>query len=171
MVTATSIDLLNTLKTGSGLNYPVVMKAPFDYTEYIIQVEVKTDDVIAMGDLAAIELGGLLVVSTSTATVPVIVLDTTYNKTILEGHGLTVSKTAAFKDGDKIDCLLLIPGLILSIQVEAGADVIIGQKLLADDTAGQLTGGVTAGAVVGIALSELDWTDGTNVFYCAVLIK
>ena len=162
---------LPSLKTGAELKYPVIMKAPFDYTEYIFQFEVKTDDVIAIGDIAAVHLDDELIVSTSLSTVAVIVLDTPRNKAILEGHGLTVSKTAGFKDGDKIDCLILIPGLILSMKIQPKADVILGQKLIANDTAGEVTGGVTAGAVIGLALTRFDWTAETSTHYSAVLVK
>ena len=159
------------LKTGSSLKYPVVMKAPFDYTEYVLQFEIKTDDVIAIGDIAAVELSDLLIVSTSVATAAVIVMDTAHNKSILEGHGLTVNKTSQFKDGDVIDCLLLVPGLILSMKVQPKADIIIGQKLIANDTAGELTNGVTAGSVIGMALTRMDWTAETSTHYTAVLVK
>ena len=159
------------LKTGSALKYPVVMKAPFDLTEFTFSREVKTDDVLAIGDIVAVDVNDLLIVSTSVSTATFIVLDTPENKSILEGHGLTVSKTAAFKDGDVIDVLLLIPSLILSMKVETKADIILGQKLIANDTAGELTGGVIAGAVVGMSLTKSDWTDETTTEYMAVLVK
>lgn len=161
------------LTTGSGLQYPVVMKAPFDITPFVDRFAIKDSAEIAIGDICILTAAGVLDASSSAvATVPFIVLDTVWNKSILEGHGTTPSKSAKFTAGDKVDVLMLVPGLILSMKVEAKADVIVGTKLLANDTAGQLTGGVTAGAVIGIALAELDWTDvDDEMFYIPVLVK
>ena len=174
MTTATEHIYVPSLKTGAGLNYPVVMKAPYDYTEYIIQFEVKEATEIAMGDLAAVVLDTTLKIGAtgaSSAVCTVIVLDSPRNKALLEAAGTTVSKAAQFAAGDKVDCLLLIPGFILSVK-GAGVDISFGNKLITTNTNdGEVTPGVTAGAVVGYALTDKDWEDVATVEYIAMMVK
>ena len=174
MVTATvQTQTLKSLKTGSDLKYPVVMKSPFDLSMYTFRLEVQGATELAIGDICIFTAADVLDASSAGAeSARWIVLDTPWNKSILEKNGSTVNKTSQFAAGDKIDVLLLVPGMIISMKIEAKSDLVAGDSLICNDTAGQLTNGVTAGAVIGISLTELNWTDvADELFYGAVLIK
>ena len=165
---------LKYLKTGSSLSYPVVMGG-IDWTMFVDSVTVKDDDEIAIGDIIILDANREAdATGDEGVTVCAIVLDTTDNKAILEGHGLTVSKTAQFKDGDQIDILYLAPGLILSMKVVASDSALaIGSKVCASATAGQIklldvSANDEPAARIGISLAIN--TNGTGVAYVPVLI-
>lgn len=169
------MNYIPSLKTGSSLDFPVVMKEPFDLTEFIVKMEIKDDDEIAIGDFATMDANQLLdATGDQDVVVPVMVLDTVDNKAILEGHGLTVNKTSQFKDGDKIDVLILVPGVVLSVKlVASGTSAPYGSHLCTSGTAGQLklldvSANDEPAADLGNIISEYE--SGTGLAYAPMLV-
>ena len=163
---------LPSLKTGAGMGFPVIMKCPFDYTEFMMQMEVTTDDEIAIGDIALVAAGLLDISTDESAIISVIVLDTTHNKAILEGHGLAVTKATQFKDGDKIDVVFLLRNMVVSMKCVTAQLLTIGSKVCASATAGavklNVTGTDPVDSVIGMAVTIQ--TSGTGTSYIGVLI-
>ena len=173
MATATVVVTMETLITGAGLKYPVIMKCPFDYTPYIFRYQVAAGETtLAIGSVCEMATQTkTLAKSTAAGTfVNYIVLDTEYNKSVLEAAGTTITKIATFAASVYLDVLLLVPGMILSMKISAGADIEIGESLIADAVDGALSVGTTAGAVIGRSLNAFDWTDTTILRYAPVLI-
>ena len=169
---AASQSYLASLKTGSGMNYPIVMKSPYCIEEYMIRVEVKDDDEIAIGDLIIVDANLLAdaVGGAKATNVFAIVLDTNHNKAVLEGHGLTVNKTSQFKDGDFIDILPLLPGVIVSVKCEASSTVNPGTRLVSSDTAGAVqVYADTPAAILGMSVTQV--TSGSGTSYIGMLVK
>ena len=173
MATDDVVITMETLNTGAGLNFPVVMKCPFDITPYIFRFEVAAGETtLAIGSVCE------MLTQTKTLAKPTvggtfvnyIVLDTEYNKSVLEAAGTTVTKIATFAASVFLDVLLLVPGMILSMKIYAGADIEIGESLIADAEDGALSVGTTAGAIIGKILNAIDWTDTTILRYAPVLI-
>lgn len=164
--------------TGSGLGYPIVMKAGgINIEDYIIQLT------IAVGT-TTITLGSLVMVTTGALTADVtvakdftamgIVILSTRNKTVLEKAGVTVAKGAAFPASVTIDVLLLVPGMVISIQHDAVATLDVG-----DDVRCAAAGQCAALAAIatdadprtriGRSLTRLVGTTGTGQ-YIAVMV-
>ena len=161
---------LPAFNTGDAMGFPVVMKAPFDYGEYIMTLEVNNDDELAIGDLANVDGDFKLnVTSAKGLTVFCVILDTIYNKSVLEGHGLTVNKTSQFKSGDKIDVLPLIPGTVLSLKVIASQALVPGSKVVSSTVGSVQLYDDTPASIIGMAISKL--ADGNTSTRVGVLIK
>jgi len=131
---ATVYTYLPGFKTGAGLGYPVVLKAGgLNIDDYILQMEVKDSTEIAIGDIVMVLTGNLTLDATVAKdfTAFAIVMDTNRNKAILESHAVTVSKTGQFTSGDKIDILLLVPGMVLSMKYDGVVACDIGDDIRA----------------------------------------
>jgi hypothetical protein len=127
---ATTYSYLPGLATGSGLSHPVIMRAGgMNLDDYTFQLEIKDSAEIAIGDVIMIAGGLVDATGASETGMLAVVLDSNRNKSILESHGLTVSKAVQFTDGDKIDVLLLVPGVILSLKCEGGVDMQPGDPI------------------------------------------
>lgn len=173
MATATVVVQMETLITGAGLNYPVIMKCPFDTTPYTFRFEVAAGETtLAIGSVCEmLTQTKTLAKPTAAGTfVNYVVLDTEYNKSVLEAAGTTVTKIATFPASVYLDVLLLVPGMILSLKTYCAADIEIGESLIADAEDGALSVGTTAGAVIGRSLNALDYDDTTILRYVPVLI-
>jgi len=179
MATASVYTYLPGFKTGSALSYPVVMKTGgLNVDDFIIQMEVKDSTELAIGDICMVATTTITIDATGAKDFGAIfvVLDTPRNKAILESHGLTVSKAVQFTTGDKIDVLILVPGMVLSLKYnDAAADLDIGDKIRAD-SAGQVTklAAIATDAdpqcTIGVTLTAVDYTDEATDGYIAVLI-
>ena len=171
---AYTIDEHRGLKSGSGTKYPVVWKCPYELSEIIQEFEVKDDDELAIGDLAKVVAGHLLdITDDEQEEKPVIILDTEDNKAILEGHGLTANKSSQFKDGDLLDCMLLIPGTILSVKVEASSsNLAFGDGVVTAPTDGQVKlydyGTDDPACLLGRVLAI--YTSGTGTAYILMVV-
>jgi len=172
---ASVVSYQQSFKTGAGMTYPVVMKAPFAYNQLIKQYQVTTDDELAMGDLATVIGGELdLPVDKSLLTL-VIILTTPRNQAILEARGKTPSKTELFKAADDpVDCLILVPGFVLSVKLAATNLIALGSKLCtsADDGDTRLLANSATdepAAKIGMALSTA--TSGTGIGYIAMMVS
>ena len=173
MATATVVVQMETLITGAGLNYPVIMKCPFDTTPYTFRFEVAAGETtLAIGSVCEMltQTKTLAKPTVAGTFVNYVVLDTEYNKSVLEAAGTTVTKIATFPASVYLDVLLLVPGMILSLKTYCAADIEIGESLIADAEDGALSVGTTAGAVIGRSLNAFDWTDTTILRYAPVLI-
>jgi hypothetical protein len=170
---ATTITILHPYETGADLKYPVVIKGPPNIADYIIQGEIKDDSELAIGDLALIDTNQLLDTPTDAMVYkPVIILDTTHNKAVLESHAVTVSKAATFFDGDKVDVLLLVPGLILSVKISyAGtdeADILYGDHVKCGHTPTQVEKATVTLTDIGVMLC--DCVVGNTLKYGPMLV-
>lgn len=160
------------LKTGAALKYPIIMKAPFDYTEFIQQYSVKDASEIAIGDIFQLTKQTLTIDTVGAKAINVygIVLDTAHNKAILEANGSTVNKASQFASGDKVDVMPLLSGMVLSMKLIAAQDLQVGSKIVASATAGavQLYSDTPA-AILGVSVSDVKTGTGTD--YVGVLVK
>ena len=133
---ATVYTYLPGLVTGDALTYPIVMRAGgLNVDDYVMTLEVKDDEEFAIGDLVMVTTGTLLLDQTAAKdfTAFGVVYDSNRNFATMEKNGVTVSKTATtgFKDGDKIDILLLVPGMILSLDHDGTAAIDVGDDVRA----------------------------------------
>ena len=172
------LDQLKAFVTGSGIEYPVVFHGPLGWREtYVRKYEVKTDDVLHIGDFAVVDTSTeyLAVTGDQAVLKPVFILDTDANKKILSDRGVTVSKTAAFKDGEYVDCVFLVPTMILSVKIVAsGTALVFGSHICTSATAGQgklldVSANDEPAADLGYALL-VDYTSGTGVAYILMMV-
>lgn len=166
---------LKFLKTGSALTYPVIMNTGIDWSMYVDSVTVKDDNELAIGDIIIIDANREAdATGDESVVVCAIILPTTDNKAILEGHGLTVSKTVQFLDGDQIDILYLVPGMILSMKVVASDSALrIGSRVTSSGTAGQIklldvSASDEPASQIGYSLAIN--SNGTGVAYVPIMV-
>ena len=170
---ATTITQLKPLETGADLKYPVIMKSVIPPEMYTFQGIIQDSTELAIGDLAILDTSGYLDAATDAAVVmPVIILDTVHNKSVLEGHGTTPSKTAQFTADDVVDYALLIPGMIVSVKISyAGtdeADFLYGARLKIGHTPTQVEVSTLTHTKIGYALS--DAVVGNTQKYTAMVV-
>jgi len=173
---AAVVSYEQSFKTGAAIGkYPVVMKAPFSYQQFVKTYQVTTDDELAIGDLATVISGELdLPVDKSLLTL-VIILDSPHNQAILEHRGKTPSKTELFKAADDpIEVLILIPGFVLSVKLAASNLIALGSKLCtsADDGDTRLLANSATdepAAKIGMSLSVA--TSGAGIGYIAMMVS
>lgn len=165
--------------TGAGLGYPILMKAGgLNVDDYIIQLTI-TAGVTTIG------LGHLIMVTTTAITAGLtvakdfktggIVYDTPRNKTTLEKVAVAVAKGAVYPASIVLDILLLVPGMVLSIQHDGVAALDIFEKVRV--AANGLCATMAAIATdadprthIGYSLTRLVGTTGTGQ-YIAVMIQ
>ena len=175
---ASAIDHLKAFVTGSGMEYPVVFHGPLGWREnYVRKYEVKTDDVLHIGDFAVVDTSTEYLAVTGDQAVlrPVFILDTDANKKIISDRGVTVSKTAVFKDGEYVDCVFLVPGMILSVKITVSLSALVfGSHMCTSGTAGQaklldVSANDEPAADLGYAL-VVDYTAGNTLKYCLMMV-
>jgi len=130
---ATVYSYLPGFLTGAGLSFPVVMKdGGLNLTDYITQLTITVGTTtIGLGDLVMVKTGVITadVTVAKDFTAVGVVLDTNRNKATLEAAGTTVAYGAAFAAGDIIDVLLLVPGMVLSLNHDGVATIDIGEDV------------------------------------------
>ncbi len=175
---ALTYSYLPGLKTGAGLGYPVVMRdGGLNVGDYVIQMEVKDSTELAIGDIIMAESAASLELDATgdrAITAFAIVLDSVRNKSILEAAGTAVSKAAQFADGDKIDILLLVPGMILSVKCDGTTVVAVGSKMTcaAGGTTDVMANSATdePACLIGYSLTMAAGT-ATTAGYIALMVK
>jgi hypothetical protein len=179
MATAATYSYISSaFTTGAGFEYPVVMRAGgLNIDDFKIVMEVKDDNEIAIGDLVMVESISSIELEVTTdkaLTAFAIVLDTNRNKATLEAAGLTPSKAVQFSDGDKIDILLLVPGMVLSMKCNPTVDILVGTKVAT--AAGGRVDCLVASSTdepaskIGYSLTSVDYTDTATESYIAVMV-
>ena len=185
---ATVYTYLPGFKTGAGLGYPVVMRTGgLNLNDYRIQVEVKDDDEIAIGDLIMVDANNLADATAATGGEAVAIVEGSIrNKAVLEGHGLVPSKTVQFKDGDKIDVILLTAPMVLSMKCEGAVDMNVGSPVmsvaaglveyaagitLTEATPNTLVATSDPRAIVGRTLTDVSTQNGDNGYLAVKVSK
>lgn len=175
---STQVGLLKPYATGSTFKYPVIIKCPYDPAPYINQAAIKDSSELAIGDLAIINTDGLLDASTDANTVrPVLILDTVHNKTLFKARGVTPTKLTQFATGEKVDYILLVPGMIVSLKVSYAqtdeADLLYGYAVKCGHTPTHIellavSATDEPAAKIGVVLDDI--TVGNTLVYAPVLI-
>ena len=162
---------LGPFKTSTALSSPIVIKdGGINWREYVFQLEITAGvTTLGMGHL------GMITTTVLTAGVTVakdfktcfVVMDTAHNKTLLEAAGTTIAWGAVFAAGDKVDCLFLVPGMVLALFHDGVAALDIGEKVRV--AAAGLVATMAAIATdadprtqVGMSLTRLVGTTGTG---------
>lgn len=126
----------DTYKTGSSMNYPIVMKSPYDdYSSLLVRVKVKTASELFIGAFCEQADTGTIKVVEKTADKSLkvfgIVVDNLANKRQLEidNSGAAPTKALFFAANSYIWVLPLIPGFIVSVRVAASNTIDEGNYL------------------------------------------
>ena len=162
-----SLEMLGSFITGAGMEFPVVMRCPYeDYEKLKLTVEIATGvATLKIGGLALIDDAKQLIACTGDDTVGVvIILDTEHNKAIMRqgaAASTPITKELHFAAADYIDVLPMIPGTILSVKMDDSHNAPYGTHLKTFGTDG-LVGDLLASATdepaadIGKLLCEFD---------------
>ena len=122
---ASTIDPFETYRTGSGMNYPVVMFSPFvNWESLCVRVKVKTVSELFIGGFCEQADSGTkgIVEKTGDKSLKVfgIIPDTIHNRRQIEiDNSAAATKALFFAANSYIDVLPLIPGIIVSVRIAA----------------------------------------------------
>lgn len=163
------------LVTGAGMNYPVVMKCPFEWLDFVDRVQITTGGVATIDSLGYIASAKFENAADQSVVPSCIILDTVWNKALLESHGLAITKEdpSFFSANDWVDILYLVPGMVLSMKVLASTSALaIGSKVTSA-AAGfikllDVSANDEPAANIGYALTVI--TNGTGTGYVAVMV-
>jgi hypothetical protein len=179
---ANELEYIPSLKTGSGFEYPVLMKLNGAKLEDILirGMEVRNDSELAIGDLAIIyQNSGTLTLDATTdenTQAWCIIADTNHNKSILqEGGNSSISKATQFSSEDLIDVYRLVPGVTFSMKFNSASEELDpGTKVAcaADGEVKLLAASADDEPACMVGMSETYANnDGSGISYIGVTVK